>query len=200
MGSIKATSFSNTLHQTAPCCPKTQFKGPLLNWKFGPSPRPRPHSDPIINTHTKQAKNYVWINHLLSSVAGYSPKLTAALPQKQRFGYPRLSKKKFHAHQPKPTKAKATFQKVNLPPAKLGMLSTFTSRLQSFGHTSTPSHQPSPATKPAKFALTRKWAGPLMPKGQLSRVPWPGSCRRLFTFQAVLRPLQQPNKHSAHST
>ena len=62
--------------------------------------------------------------------------------------------------------------------------------------TSTPSHQPSPATKPAKFALTRKWAGPVMPKGQLSRVPWPGSCRRLFTFQAVLRPLQQTHKHS----
>ena len=35
-----------------------------------------------------------------------------------------------------------------------------------------------------------------MPKGQLSRVPWPGSCRRLFTFQAVLRPLQQTHKHS----
>ena len=61
---------------------------------------------------------------------------------------------------------------------------------------STPSHQPSPATKPAKFAVTRKWAGPVMPKGQLSRVPWPGSCRRLFTFQAVLWPLQQPHKHS----
>ena len=42
-------------------------------------------------------------------------------PQKQRFGYPRLSKK-FHAHQLKPTQAKASFQKVNLPPAKLGML------------------------------------------------------------------------------
>ena len=52
------------------------------------------------------------------------------------------------------------------------------------------------ATKPAKFALTRKWAGPVMPKGQLSKVPWPGSCRRLFTFQAVLRPLQQTHKHS----
>ena len=44
---------------------------------------------------------------------------THCRPQKQRFGYPRLSKK-FHAHQLKATKA--SFQKVNLPPAKLGML------------------------------------------------------------------------------
>ena len=46
---------------------------------------------------------------------------THCRPQKQRFGYPRLSKK-FHAHQLKPTQAKGTLQKVNLPPAKLGML------------------------------------------------------------------------------
>ena len=82
--------------------------------------------------HTQnRPKNYGWIYHLLSSLAGYSPKLTATLknrglatlgfqkkqaqklrmdlppalltcrlqpkthchPQKQRFGYPRLSKK-----------------------------------------------------------------------------------------------------------
>ena len=42
--------------------------------------------------HTQnRPKNNGWIYHLLSSVAGYSPKLTAAL--KKRFGYPRLSKK-----------------------------------------------------------------------------------------------------------
>ena len=152
---------------------------------------------------------------------------THCCPQKQRFGYPRLSKK-FHAHQLKPTQAKGTLQKVNLPPAKPGMLfhvhlsvTEFTSTpshqpspatkpakfaltrkwagpvmLSVTEFTSTPSHQPSPATKPAKFALTRKWAGPVMPKGQLSRVPWLGSCRMLFTFQAVLRPLQQTHKHS----
>ena len=150
-------------------------------------------------THTltpssqNRPKHYGWIYHLLSSLAGYSPKLTATLKNR---GLATLGfQKKFHAHQLKPTQAKGTLQKVNLPPAKLGF-STFTSRLQSFGHTSTPSHQPSPATKPAKFALTRKWAGPVMPKGQLSRVPWPGSCRMLFTFQAVFRPLQQTHKHS----
>ena len=145
--------------------------------------------------HTQnRPKNYGWIYHLLSSLAGYSPKLTATLKNR---GLATLGfQKKFHAHQLKPTQAKASFQKVNLPPAKLGMLFHVHLSVTEFGHTSTPSHQPSPATIPAKFALTRKWAGPVMPKGQLSRVPWPGSCRRLFTFQAVLRPLQQTHKHS----
>ena len=145
--------------------------------------------------HTQnRPKNYGWIYHLLSSLAGYSPKLTATLKNR---GLATLGfQKKFHAHQLKPTQAKGSLQKVNLPLAKLGRcFSTFTSRLQSFGHTSTPSHQPSPATKPAKFALTRKWAGPVMPKGQLSRVPWPGSCRRLF-FGHFSRPTNIP----AHST
>ena len=71
--------------------------------------------------HTQnRPKNYGWIYHLLSSVAGYSPKLTAALKNR---GLATLGfQKKFHAHQLKPTKAKASFHKVNLPPAKLGML------------------------------------------------------------------------------
>ena len=117
-------------------------------------------------------------------------------PQKQRFGYPRLSKKiprtptktdssqgQFPKGQPTPCKNRDAFPR---SPLSYRVLATHL----------LPSHQPSPATKPAKFALTRKWAGPVMPKGQLSRVPWPGSCRRLFTFQAVLRPLQQTHKHS----
>ena len=34
------------------------------NWKFELSPRPHPHSDPIINTHTEWVKKiYVWIYH-----------------------------------------------------------------------------------------------------------------------------------------
>ena len=57
-------------------------------------------------------KNYGWIYHLLSSLAGYSPKLTATLKNR---GLATLGfQKKFHAHQPKQTKAKASFQKVNL--------------------------------------------------------------------------------------
>ena len=35
-----------------------------------------------------------------------------------------------------------------------------------------------------------------MPKGQLSRVPWPGSSWMPFTFQPALRALQQSHKHS----
>jgi len=34
-----------------------------------------------------------------------------------------------------------------------------------------------------------------MPKGQLSRVPWPGNSWMPFTFQPALRVLQQPHKH-----
>ena len=71
--------------------------------------------------HTQnRPKNYGWIYHLLSSLAGYSPKLTATLKNRglATLGFP----KKFHAYQLKPTQAKASFQEVNLPPAKLGML------------------------------------------------------------------------------
>jgi len=35
-----------------------------------------------------------------------------------------------------------------------------------------------------------------MPKGQLSRVLWPGNHWMLFTFQSALQSLQQSNKHS----
>ena len=71
--------------------------------------------------HTQnRPKNYAWIYHLLSSLAGYSPKLTANLKNR---GLATLGfQKKFHAHQLKPTQAKGTLQKVNLPLAKLGML------------------------------------------------------------------------------
>ena len=69
--------------------------------------------------HTQnRPKNYGWIYHLLSSLAGYSPKLTATLKNR---GLATLGfQKKFHAHQLKPTQAKGTLQKANLPPAKLG--------------------------------------------------------------------------------
>ena len=35
-----------------------------------------------------------------------------------------------------------------------------------------------------------------MPKGQLSRVPWPGNSWMPFIFQPALRALQQPHKQS----
>jgi len=42
----------------------------------------------------------------------------------------------------------------------------------------------------------RKWVGPRMLKGQLSRVPWPGNSWMPFTFQPALVVLQLPHKHS----
>jgi len=34
-----------------------------------------------------------------------------------------------------------------------------------------------------------------MPKGPLSRVPWPGNFWMPFTFKPALQALQHPNKH-----
>ena len=124
MGSIKAyTSFSNTLHQTAPSawkCPKTQFMALYETENLDPLQGPT-HTLTPSSIHTQnRPKNCGWIYHLLSSLAGYSPKLTATLKNR---GLATLGfQKKFHAHQLKPTQAKGTLQKVNLPPAKLGML------------------------------------------------------------------------------
>ena len=116
-------------------------------------------------------------------------------PQKQRFGYPRLSNK-IPRTPTKTDQSHASFQKVNLPPAKLGMLfHVHLSVTEFWPHI----YSLSPAQSSYQTSQIRpntKWAGPVMPKGQHSRVPWPGSCRRLFTFQAVLRPLQQTHKHS----
>ena len=67
--------------------------------------------------HTQnRPQNYGWIYHLLSSLAGYSPKLTATLKNR---GLATLGfQKKFHAHQLKPTRAKASFQKGQPTPCK----------------------------------------------------------------------------------
>ena len=74
--------------------------------KFGPTPRPHQHSDPIINTQTNQAKK-------LHTCALLSCRLMAKThfrPQKQRFGYPRLSIK-FHTHRlkPRPVSKRSTY-------------------------------------------------------------------------------------------
>ena len=90
------------------------------NWKFGPSPRPHPHSDPIINTHTKQAQKLRMDLPPALFTCRLQPK-THCHPQKQRFGYPRLSKKIPRT----PTKTDSSqghSSKGQLPPAKLGML------------------------------------------------------------------------------
>ena len=95
---------------------KALYKTENLDPLQGPTHTLTPSS---IHTQNRP-KNYGWIYYLLSSLAGYSPKLTATLKNRglATLGFP----KKFHAHQLKPTQAKAIFQKVNLPPAKIGML------------------------------------------------------------------------------
>ena len=95
---------------------KTLYETENLDPLQGPTHTLTPSS---IHTQNRP-KNYGWIYHLLSSLAGYSPKLTATLKNR---GLATLGfQKKFHAHHLKPTQAKGTLQKVNLPPAKLGML------------------------------------------------------------------------------
>ena len=143
--------------------------------------------------HTQnRPQNYGWIYHLLSSLAGYSPKLTATLKNR---GLATLGfQKKFHAHQLKPTQAKASFQKVNLPPAKIGMLfHVHLSVTEFWPHI----YSLSPAQSSYQTSQIRpntKMGGAC--NAEKSTLPWPGSCRRLFTFQAVLRPLRQTHKHS----
>ena len=48
----------------------------------------------------------------------------------------------------------------------------------------------------SKILASTKMGGPRMLKGQLSRAPWPGNSRMLFTFQLALCVLQQPHKNS----
>jgi len=47
-----------------------------------------------------------------------------------------------------------------------------------------------------QILASTKTAGIKNAESQLSRVPWPGNSRMLFTFQPVLWVLQQPHKHS----
>ena len=102
MGNFKGcTTFNKSLGQTvlsAWKCPKTQFWGPLTNWKFEPSPRPHTHSDPIINKHTKQVKKLCmdlsW--HALNSMLEVK---TLYHTEKQGFGYPGFQKNSRHTHQ-----------------------------------------------------------------------------------------------------
>ena len=109
------------LGQTAPSawkCSKTQFWGPLTNWKFEPSPRPHTHSDPTINKHTEQVKkNYVLIYHDMHWTNSR------------------------HIHQNRlklsPVSERSAYSLQNYV-----CFSPLTSGLESFGHKSTPSDSP----------------------------------------------------------
>ena len=138
MGNFKVyTTFNKSLGQTAPSawkCPKTQFWGPLTNWKFEPSPRPHTHSDPIINKHTEQVKklrmDLSW--HALNSTLQAK---TLYHTEEQGFGYPWLSKKN-------PAEAEPSSERSAYPLQKYICYSLLTSGLDSFGHKSTPSDRP----------------------------------------------------------
>ena len=116
---------------------KTQFRGPLTSWKFETSPRPPTHSDLIINIHTEQVKKK---HKLCMDLSGmhwtprYRSKLTVTLKSWDSATHG------FQTHPLNLTEAEPSFRKVNLPPAKLGMLFLLTSRLESFSHKSTHSH------------------------------------------------------------
>ena len=92
MGNFKVYT---TLGQTAPSawkCLKTQFWGPLTNWKFEPSLRAHTHFDLIINKHTEQVKKLCMDfhgMHIELCVIGQ----TLYRTEKQGFVYPWLSKK-----------------------------------------------------------------------------------------------------------
>ena len=114
MGNFKVfTTFNQSLGQTATSawkCLKTQFWGPLTNWKFERSPKAHTHSDLIINKHTEQVKKYVLIYHGMHWTLHYRKKLY------------HTEKQGFQTHPPKPTEAEPSFRKVSPPPAKLRML------------------------------------------------------------------------------
>jgi len=124
MGNFKVyTAFNKSLGQTAPSawkCLKTQFWGPLTNWKFEPSPKAHPHSDLIINKHTEQVKKKVWIYHGMHWTLHYRQKLFITLRNKDLAT--RGFQKKFQKHPPKPAEAEPSFRKVNLPLTKLHIL------------------------------------------------------------------------------
>ena len=118
--------------------PKTQFWGPLTNWKFEPSPKAHTHSDPFINKHTEQVKK---IRILLSWHAFIKLQAkTCYHTEKQGFGYPWLSKKIPDT----PTKTHWSWAQFSVRSAyPLQNYVCFSPGLvESFGHKSTPSDSP----------------------------------------------------------
>jgi len=79
-------NFQQNLGQTAPSawkCPKTQFWGPLTNWKLEPSPSPPTHSDPTINKHTEQVKKITYWFKFFSTRACGAQSLVLCVNQKR---------------------------------------------------------------------------------------------------------------------
>ena len=124
MGNFKVyTTFNKKLGQTAPSawkCPKTQFWGPLTNWKLEPSPRPHTHSVPTINKHTEQVKKLriesSW--HALNSLVW----VKNSLPHWKARIWPLWLSNKIQDPPTKPAEVEPSFRKVSLLPAKLCIL------------------------------------------------------------------------------
>ena len=119
MGNFKVyTTFSKSLLLLLKKYPKTQFSGPLTNWKFEPSPMAH-----TLWSKNTQNRSKTWLSMDLSWHAFISMLQVKTLyhTEKQGFGYPGFQKK-FQMHPPKPAEAEPSFRKVSLPPAKLHML------------------------------------------------------------------------------
>jgi len=130
MGNFKVyTIFYQSLGQTPPSawkCLKTQFWGPLTNWKFEPSPRAHTHSDLVTNKHTEQVKkktNYVWIYHGMHWTLCYRQKLSITLKSKGLATH--MAFKKIPDTPTKTHWSQAQFQKGQPTPCKTMHIYTF---------------------------------------------------------------------------
>ena len=146
MGNFKDyTTFNKRkrLGQTAPSawkCLKTQFWGPLTNWKFEPSSKAPTHSDLIINKHTEQVKklhmDLSW--HVLNSTL----QAKTLSHWKARIWLPVAFKKKFRHTYQNPLRLSPVSEMSAYPLQNYICFSPLTSGLESFGHKSTPSDRP----------------------------------------------------------
>ena len=145
MGNFKVyTTFNKSLGQTAPSawkCLKTQFWGPLTNWKFEPSPKNHTHTltPQSINTQNR-SKNYVLIYHDMHWTRWYRSK-TLYHTEMQGFGHHGFQIK-FKAHPPKLAEVEPSFRRSAYSLQNCVWFSSLTSGLESFGHKSTRSHRP----------------------------------------------------------
>ena len=189
--SPKSIQLSTSLHQTSPWLENAQnlILKPSAKFKIWPFLRLHPQSNPIINTHTKQVKNYIIMD---SSWDPLKCRLlhgqNSLLCSKTRIWLPTVFKKN-STHQ-----IWAQFLKGNL------LLQNWVCHII---HTHLWVREswlqllinPRPEIMSTGFSYYENGLG-LMPKGQLSREPWLGNIWMLYTFQAAIWTLQQPQRHS----
>jgi len=92
--------------------------------------------------------------------------------------------KMFQTHPPKPAEAKPSFRNVSLPLQNYSCFSPLTSGLE-FWPQIYSLWQAMDWGLLSKILASMKWAEPRMLKGQLSRVPWPGNSKRIFSKYRV---------------